>query len=188
MSKTLEQLKQIQQARQGKYSKALEMAAGNTEVKVITPESAQKDYAYQPVDKPAPEAVVLPKVDYSAKPIIKPLIGIALGLVFLMFAAFNLKLFMSVKASSDAQGITLARIEEVKSIASSNQKQAEEVSARMQQMSYAAEKIEGKVSKAQESIRGLAQDSDSQKFAVENLIKAKNQIFERLAALEATSK
>ena len=153
-------LKELQEKRAGKYSSAL---------------------TNEPIIKDDPQSKKKPKANKSKLWLI--------GAIFALFIALNFMLSLTLfammhKYKSEAHN-TFAGLNEIKGILNENIKKVDSFTDDIKQLGLDSKKLNRETQGISAAIKELSQKSDSQSFAIDNLTKAKNTLFNKVSSLEA---
>lgn len=175
MSKTINLLNNIERKRNGKYSSAL---TKEKEINAIYKAHAKYN---EPITKDDPRSKKKPKANKNKLWLI--------GAIFALFIALNFMLSLTLfammhKYKSEAHN-TVAGLNEIKGVLNENIKKADSFADDIKQLGLDAKRLSKEAHGISAAIKELNQKSDSQSFAIENLTKAKNTLFNKVSSLEA---
>jgi len=175
MSKTINLHNNIERKRNGKYSSAL---TKEKEINTIYAEHAKYN---EPITKDEHQSKKKPKA-YKSKLWL-------IGAIFALFIALNFILSFTLfammhKYKSEAHN-TFAGLNEIKGILNENIKKVDSFADDIKQLGLDAKRLSNEAQGISAAIKELIQKSDSQSFAIDNLTKAKNNLFNRITTLEA---
>jgi flagellar biosynthesis/type III secretory pathway chaperone len=108
--------------------------------------------------------------------------------VFAVFLSLNLLFFAMTKDYSLRTNAALEKLKDMEAAVTKNSEQLNSVLAEAQQINESLEKMASRLQAMAAETKDLKQQSEIQAFAIENLIKAKNTLFNRLNTLEAEQK
>ena len=156
MSKTINQLKQLETQRAQKYTTAL-----SKEATTATPQATR-----------------------AHKHWLNWKFTLLFAVIILPFFALNLKLFMMVKSYGLKNGETISKLNTIEGLMNDSARQMKALTSDIRQISTGLESVNIKTQDNNNIINQLDKQSDAQKVAIENLTKAKNTLFNRVNSLE----
>jgi methyl-accepting chemotaxis protein len=156
MSKTINQLKQLEAQRTQKYTTAL-----SKEATTATPQATR-----------------------AHKHWLNWKFTLLFAVIILPFFALNLKLFMRVKSYGLKNGETISKLNTIEGLMNDSARQMKALTSDIGQISTGLESVNIKTQDNNNIINQLDKQSDAQKVAIENLTKAKNTLFNRVNSLE----
>jgi hypothetical protein len=101
-----------------------------------------------------------------------------LASIFLCNLALNIYLFSSLKDYASEKNATVSKLSRVEELLKDNTQQLKQINLGLGSLKIQAKDTDSKIAEFDKEL-------DSQKFAVNNLVKAKNEIMNRLSAIES---
>jgi len=196
MSRSLEELKKLQENRMNKFTIALNKQNGYIPLFRPKPTDAPTPAASQPTPEPATQlekkaaAKGQQKKKEYQEPKIAPtlkrtnhstLIIASIGVLFML----NLALLALLFGSSSKNNNNLKKLNSIEGMLDTNSKQMSIIVANVKQLDDSIKEMNAKINEIKSTVAEAAKGADSQAFAIEKLEKAKNALYNRLNSLES---
>ena len=105
-------------------------------------------------------------------------------LFVLLLAGINLWQFMIIRGLSSEKANTVAYLNKIERLLSDNTEQIKTISSEIKVINPNLQAINTRIDIETKKISGLQKDNDTQEFAINNLKKSKQTLFERVSFLE----
>ncbi|RJP28755.1 MAG: hypothetical protein C4533_02915 [Candidatus Omnitrophota bacterium] len=113
------------------------------------------------------------------------MLGMGVATIILLNFIFTMKLFFIVKNYSSNSAEVIVKLNEIDKISQKNTQKLEKYSSDVSKISSVIGVVDTKIKDSNLRIAELQKQLESQKFAIENLTKAKDTLFNKVSELEA---
>lgn len=113
------------------------------------------------------------------------MLGMGVALIILLNFIFTIKLFFVVRNYNSDNAEVITKLNEIDKVSKVNSQKLEKNSSDVSKISSVIGVVDTKIKDTNSRITELQKQLESQKFAIENLTKAKDTLFNKVSELEA---